>query len=155
MPKYLKVAIWLALAGTLFSGYLAGTKLFSGTCALGESCPIFLGQPACYFGFTLFFSLFIVTLYALLAKVTSFWPAKANAVISALGILFAGQFVVKEIAVWFTEGYKSYGYLGLSTCAYGLVFFIIVFVHALVSLRRMKAPPPAAPPVTPPMTPKV
>lgn len=42
-----KYAIYsLTLAGTLFSGFLSGVKLFTDNCALGETCPLFMGYPA-------------------------------------------------------------------------------------------------------------
>jgi len=132
MSKYLKVATLLTLAGTLFSGYLAGTKLFSASCAFGEECPIFLGYPACYFGFVLFFAMFVLTVYALAAKVGAKWPVKVNIIIAGLGVLFAGYFTVGEIASWFTTGFHAFGRLGLSTCAYGLVFFVIILIVSLL-----------------------
>ncbi len=148
--KYLKVATGLTLAGVLFSGYLAGTKLLSGTCAFNESCPVFLGYPACYYGFVMFATMFVATVYALAKKVTANWPMKLNIVVSLLGILFAGNFVVREVASWFVMGFQSYGLLGLSTCAYGLVFYIIVFVLSLYALLKKDKPVAAAAPAPTP-----
>ena len=152
--KYLKIALPLTLAGVLFSGYLSGIKFFSGTCAFNESCPVFLGYPACYYGFVMFSTMFVATVAAFAKKVTSRWPLKLNLVVSVMGMLFSGSFTVREMAVWFTNGFKSFGLLGLSTCAYGFVFYIIVFVFTLVAFSKKEAvaAAPAAPaaPVQPP-----
>jgi len=94
VEKYLKTAVILTLAGVLFSGYLSGTKLLSGTCAFNESCPIFLGYPACYYGFVMFATMFGLTVYAFAKKVQAHWPMKANLGVSALGMVFSGSFAV-------------------------------------------------------------
>jgi hypothetical protein len=147
VEKYVKIAAVLTSAGVLFSGYLSGIKLFSGTCAFNESCPTFLGYPACYFGFIMFTAMFIGTVAALIKKVAEKWPMKLNLGISLLGIIFAGSFAVREIAVWFQPGqFRLYG-LGLSTCVYGLVFYIIIFVFTLTALLKKEVP--AAPSVAP------
>ena len=65
---YRRAAFILSLLGVLFSGYLSGIKFFTSTCAFNESCPIFLGLPACYFGFALFLILFITSLMLLMAR---------------------------------------------------------------------------------------
>jgi len=152
--KYLKIALPLTLAGVLFSGYLSGIKFFSGTCAFNESCPIFLGYPACYFGFAMFSTMFVATVIAFAKKAAGRWPIRLNLAVSLLGMVFSGYFTVGEISVWFTEGFKSFGLLGLSTCAYGFVFYIVVFVFTLVAFSKKEAPvaAPASPaaPVQPP-----
>ena len=153
--KYLKVAVPLTLAGVLFAGYLSSVKLFVGTCAFNESCPIFLGYPACYFGFLMFSAMFASSVVALVRRTKTVWPLKVNAAVSALGILFSGYFTVGELSVWFTDGFKAFGLLGLSTCAYGLLFYIAVFVFTLAAMMKKGAVPaqPAAPAMTPPQTP--
>ncbi|MFA6603398.1 MAG: hypothetical protein WCT10_00990 [Patescibacteria group bacterium] len=129
--RYLKFALSITLAGTMFSGYLAGTRFFSGVCAFREGCPVFLGFPACYFGFALFSTMFVSTAYAWAFGVRAKWPVAVNTLIASLGVMFAGSFTVGEIATWFTSGFRAFGRLGLSTCAYGLVFFIIILVVSL------------------------
>ena len=132
--KYLKISIFLTLAGVCFSGYLSSVKLFSGNCAFGESCPIFLGQPACYYGFAIFFAMFVGTIVAYFKKIDEKWPVKYNLILSALGILFSGSFVAQEIAIWMKHGFES-TFFGLSTCAYGLLFYIAIFVFTVCTLR--------------------
>lgn len=113
----------LSLAGFLFSGYLSGTKFFTNTCAFGETCPQFLGYPACYFGFGLFTILFISSFLVLLKKSA---PALQVVLItSAVGILFAGKFVIQEVAKYIKSGFE-WSTLGFPTCTYGLVFFILI-----------------------------
>jgi len=147
--KYIKIAVILTLAGTLFSGYLSGIKLFSGTCAFNESCPIFLGYPACYYGFTMFSTMFVATLIALVRKAGGHWPLNLNLAVSALGMVFSGSFAVSEIAAWFKPGqFRLYG-LGFSTCVYGFLFYIVIFVFTLIALKREApagTPPAAVPP---------
>lgn len=142
--KYVKIAFWLTLAGTAFSGYLSGVKFFGGTCAFGEACPVFLGYPACYYGFTLFASMFIATSVALAYKVGEKWPLKFNTIFAALGILFSGYFVVVEVIGWIQHGFDP-KFFGLSTCAYGLLFFAAIFVFTLVSFKKLTAPLAPAP----------
>lgn len=141
LTTYIKTTFFLSLAGSLFAGYLAGVKLFSGTCAFNETCPYFLSYPACFFGFGLFFSIFLVTAIAWIFKITKYCPVVINVVISFLGILFAGYFVAKEIitvpAVTLFSLQPQYD-LGLSTCSYGFIFFVLVFVITLVALIRRK-----------------
>ncbi len=128
---YLRLLLYLSLAGTLFSGYLSSTKLFSGSCAFNEPCPYFLGYPACYFGFAMFFSMFIVSLVANIIKTAKKWPGIAGTVISGLGVLFAGYFTIIEIINYFTLPASARYTLILPTCSYGLVFFIIIFILSL------------------------
>ena len=123
----------LILAGLLFSGYLSAVKLFSGTCAFGESCPYFLGYPACWYGFSMYLFMFIVTGIGLTRKLPLVALCKADAAVSLLGIIFAGSFVIQEIAAA-----QVTGTLGLSTCVYGLIFYIAIFATALVGLRKSR-----------------
>ena len=147
VEKYVKIATVLTLSGVLFSGYLSGVKLFSGTCAFKEACPTFLGYPACYFGFIMFMTMFVSTVVALAKKAQKNWPLKANLAVSLLGMIFAGSFAVSEIAVWFQPGqFRLYG-LGLSTCVYGFVFYIIIFAFTLTSM--LKKEPSVALPASP------
>jgi hypothetical protein len=125
--KYLKTAFILAIAGVLFSGYLSGTKMFSGECAFNEPCPYFLGYPACYFGFIMFAAMFLISLMGVLGKKKAAVVAMKNMWISVAGALFAGYFVVGEIILWLKGDLGDYT-LVLPTCIYGLVFYIIILV---------------------------
>ena len=87
---YTKIMVPLTLAGVLFSGYLSSVRFFSNSCAFDEPCPMFLGLPACYFGFAMFLALSAVSLTALVKKSRPREYIKANIAISTIGTLFAG-----------------------------------------------------------------
>lgn len=120
----------LATAGLLFSGYLSAVKLFTDTCAFGETCPYFLGYPSCWYGFAMYLVMFIVTGISLIDANKIRTALRTDIFVSALGIIFAGSFTVGELLTA-----RITGTLGLSTCAYGLLFYIAIFV---ISLRAMK-----------------
>ena len=131
-PKIITLFI-LASAGLLFSGYLSATKLLSGTCAFNEICPYFLGSPACWYGFAMYLVMFGATAWALARARATGDAIATTAVVSVLGILFAGTFVVQEIVQS-----KITGTLGLSTCAYGFIFYIAIFIVSFSALRNAK-----------------
>jgi heme/copper-type cytochrome/quinol oxidase subunit 3 len=138
--KYLQVALPLTTLGVLFSGYLSGVRFFSNQCAFNETCPQFLGFPACYTGFLLFASLFGVTAAARGAHSQARWPEQANLAISLFGVLFAGRLAVSE---WANPGISHYR-LGLPTCAYGFVFFAALHLLSGYALIRRVTPPTVA-----------
>lgn len=118
------ILVVLAVAGTLFSGYMSGVRFFTKTCAFHESCPIFLGQPACFYGFGMFIALLVLTVLArvnpTLAPVLLLWIMG----VSVTGILFAGCYTVGEVARW-ARGKAKYA-LALPTCSYGLIFYALI-----------------------------
>ena len=119
-----KTLFGIGIAGVLFSGYLSAVKLFSNTCAFNESCPFFLGQPACYYGFVMF------ALIAILAGFLYFGKGRAKTMLNGLtlvslvGIVFSGYFVIQEIPNYF------------STCSLGLLFYIVVLVLSVIAHSR-------------------
>lgn len=121
----------LAIAGLLFSGYLSAVKLFSGSCAFNEACPYFLGLPACLYGFAMYLIMFIVTCAALAQKEKIKKAILTDVIVSFLGILFAGRFVILE----FLQS-RVTGVLGLSTCVYGLVFYVAIFIVACIAHKK-------------------
>lgn len=129
-PTCLKVLLGFTLGGTLFSGYISGVKLFSDTCAFGESCPYFLGYPSCYYGFAMFVALLVVTVLALARTLEENDASRWLLGISALGIVFAGYFTIGELPLLLSDGLAAY-MLGLPTCALGLIFYLAIFVIAL------------------------
>jgi hypothetical protein len=54
-----------------------------------------------------------------------------DAIVSIIGILFAGSFVIQELLQA-----RITGTLGLSTCAYGLIFYISMFITSLRGKSR-------------------
>ncbi len=125
---------FLTLAGFLFSGYLSLVKLLSNTCALNEPCPYFLGYPACWYGFGMFTVLFVLAIISQWKESTKliYW---FQIVVSVIGIIFAGYFTVPEIIRLF-NGTSVYS-LGLPTCAYGLIFYILIFILATRRLQQL------------------
>ncbi|MCW9054412.1 MAG: hypothetical protein OQJ98_00275 [Candidatus Pacebacteria bacterium] len=124
----------LSAAGALFSGYLSAVKLFTKTCAFGETCPYFLGYPACWYGFALFVTLFVVTLLGLTGVISMYRMSILHVVVAGIGVVFSGSFAIPEIVGLFTD--PTFYTLGLSTCIYGSLFFILCFVIALRRLTR-------------------
>jgi uncharacterized membrane protein len=129
-----KILLGLTVAGLLFSGYLSGVKLFSGTCAFNEGCPLFFGLPACYFGFAMFLTLTALVVLCWFGKLTKEIMLQDLFVVSLCGILFAGYFTILELPLLFREGLAAY-MLGLPTCALGFIFYVIIFVYTLRLLK--------------------
>lgn len=128
-----KVVLALGIGGSLFAGYLTVFNAITGTCALGESCPIVFGLSACVYGFVMFLAVTLCAARAVLMGEKS-WSAKAILGIAALGICFAGFLSATEIAQWIASG-RTY-VMVLPSCVYGLIFYICVFA---AGLRLMKA----------------
>lgn len=131
IATYIKRAFVLTLAGLLFSGYMSGVKLITKSCAFREACPYFLGYPACFYGFAMYFIMFAITVCALANSAARTAAMKTNTVVSGIGIIFAGSFVVQELMRWAT-----FGSLGLSTCTYGLIFYLAIFALSAATWRR-------------------
>ncbi len=123
------------LAGLAFSGYLAGVKLFTATCAFGSQCPDFLGYPACYTGFAVYAILTGIMIAAqmkngftksLLTAVTGF---------SLFGALFSGYLTAGELSILFTNGFGAF-MKSLPLCSVGFIFYTIVFVLSLMAGKK-------------------
>ena len=125
-------------AGVLFSGYMSGVKIFSKVCAFGETCPLFLGMPACYIGFILFLSLFLVSLLFILNKRNPIIISKKLFLISLLGVIYSLNFAIPELPSLFKNGFNAY-ILGLPTCVMGSLFFIAIFIGALIFYKKTKS----------------
>jgi hypothetical protein len=132
---YIKTMLFLGFAGLLFSGYLSAVKLSSSICAFNEPCPYFLGYPACYFGFGMFLIIFFSALLGRIKIISEKVMSAIITVISFLGILFAGYFTIPEIQKFILKMSTLYT-LGLPTCAYGLIFYIVIFVISVLYFKR-------------------
>jgi hypothetical protein len=130
------IIFFITLGGFLFSGYLSLIKFLSNTCALNEPCPYFLNYPACWYGFGLFSILFISSIITQCNKKYIHYIYWIQIIVSGIGILFAAYFTWPEV-IQFLGGNSSYR-LGLPTCAYGLIFYILVFI---LVIRKVKAKP--------------
>ncbi|MEK9152542.1 MAG: hypothetical protein AAB692_04195 [Patescibacteria group bacterium] len=125
--KYFRIAAALSLGGTIFAGYLSGYKLFTSTCAFNEPCPYVLGYPACWYGFAMFSAMLAISLAGVYRKALAARLVKALGTVSFAGIIFAGYLTLNELMPWFSGQTVGYS-LGLPTCAYGLAFYIAIFV---------------------------
>ncbi len=119
------------VAGMLFAGYMSMVKLLSDTCAFDRPCPYFMGLPACYYGFAMFFS---IVLFLILDKWKVIEEKTAEItvlLVSMLGILFSGYFTLQELPTLFSKGFGAY-FFGLPTCTLGLIIYIAIFIPALM-----------------------
>ena len=132
---YIKSMLFVGILGVLFSGYLSAVKFFTSTCAFNEPCPYFLGYPACWYGFGLFLIIFITAVLGIWEKISKQKMAEVLSIVSGLGIIFAGYFTIPEIKIMLSGAETSYS-LGLPTCAYGLIFYILIFIFSVTQLRR-------------------
>lgn len=134
-----KTLFLLSLAGTFFSGYLSAVKFFSQTCAFGETCPLFIGYPACYVGFGLFLILAILTgIYLWKQGTRQHTVLNTTVLIALLGVFFSGYFSFLEIPALMRNGFGFYTF-GLPTCILGFFFFVAVFVCSLIQRLRIEA----------------
>lgn len=127
----------LSSAGVIFSGYMSGVKLFTKTCAFGETCPYIFGMPACYIGFLLFLILFIVSIMFMFGKLKVKDSSNIFLVTSLVGVIYSLYFAIPELPLLFENGFKAY-MLGLPTCVMGSIFFITIFVGAIYFYKETK-----------------
>jgi hypothetical protein len=123
--KYIGSILVLTFLGVCFAGYLSLTKLITNTCVLNETCPYFLGYPACWYGLVLFSIMFVTAMLTYLNKTSLSKARWIIGVVSLIGIFFAGSFIVPEMKPLFA-GSARYS-LGLPSCAYGFIFYVIIF----------------------------
>lgn len=138
MDKYKNFKIFFLLAslgGVLFSGYMSGVKMFSSVCAFGETCPLFLGFPACYYGFVMFCFLFIFSVVLFFKEQATKCLANLLFLFSFLGVLFAGYFSWGELPLFFENGPSAY-FFGLPTCVMGSIFFILIFIVSIFFRKK-------------------
>jgi uncharacterized membrane protein len=141
MEKYKNFKIFFlvaSIAGVLFSGYMSGVKFFSTTCAFGETCPLFWGMPACYFGFAMFSLLFILSIILWFEKWNIMSLSEVLFGVSLAGVVFAGYFSIGEIPLLLQNGPGAY-FFGLPTCIMGCLFFVAIFIAAIIFKKRIKA----------------
>ncbi len=119
--------------GLLFSGYLSAVKLFTDTCAFNESCPYFLGYPACWYGFAMYSAMFILLMLGTRGILSQSNMFKSIVGVSLAGTIFSGSFVIQELS-----RSTITGLLGLSTCAYGLIFYILILSVSFLGYLRSR-----------------
>jgi hypothetical protein len=129
--------LFFTLAGVLFSGYMSFIKLFSKTCAFGETCPLFMGFSACYFGFLLFLTLFILSLILATKKHKDKILTNSIFFVSLLGFLFAFYYSAGEMPLLIQNGFGFYKF-GLPTCMLGFLFFLIIFILSIKFKKKVR-----------------
>jgi len=82
-----------------------------------------------------------VVLYHKLKQTGSRCAMRGNMVLSVIGMFLSGYFAVPEM-LGLLRGEVNY-MLGLPTCAYGLFFYIVIFVVSLVSYVKIQKKPEA------------
>jgi len=128
MNKNLVGITGASIAGILFAGYLTFTKMILGYCPLTEPCPFLWGYPVCVYGLIFFIALLIsaLTLNVLPKDVIAKNMLKY---ISVISVLFALYFMYQEIFVITCLGGCKYS-LGVPTCVYGLIFYLIILYNS-------------------------
>jgi len=81
----------------------------------------------------MFLVIFSAATLGLLKIISGKIMSKIITAISVLGILFAGNFTIPEIERLFSGAHTGYT-LGLPTCAYGLIFYVFIFI---ISIRHL------------------
>ena len=119
---------YFSIAGTLFAGYRAATRLTTKKCAFGEECPYVFGMPACIIGFVFFVIILGSSagarfgyLSPVLAAQGVFWGA-------LIGTAFSGILALKE----FLADIRATRPLILSSCTYGFFVFAGILALAVV-----------------------
>ena len=126
---YVITALILTLMGVLFAGYMTFFHIFTNRCAFGETCPLFLGKPACWYGLGMFSLMFIIALLAILNMLDPMLAKRIILAISLVGIVFASSFAFPEIKLLMSGQHHRHPLL-LPTCTWGLVFYIWFFRHS-------------------------
>jgi len=134
--QIIKTSLIFSIIGVLFSGYLTISKLVLGVCPLRESCPFLLGYPVCLYGLIMFVALLISSITLLCINTEDKIASKVLLYVSIFGILFSGYYVYQEFFVIQCVGGCIYS-LGLPTCVYGLLTYIIVALCAWYYNRKM------------------
>ena len=131
-----KVIFFLSIAGLTFSGYLSFYKLINQECALNETCPYFLGFPACYYGFVMYIAITILAATLVFKQLKKVKALNYILIVSGMGILFSGYFTLPELPILFEKGLSAYA-LVLPTCALGLIFYILIFsLSAILKFKK-------------------
>ncbi len=69
---YLKVILYISIAGILFSGYLSYTEIFAHFCGASSlglgACSAVFQIPACVYGLCMYIIIFVLSLIGLRSK---------------------------------------------------------------------------------------
>jgi uncharacterized membrane protein len=132
----LLTALFLSIAGVLFAGYLTVTKLITGTCSFGESCPFLWNHPVCIYGLIIFFTV-MISIISLLITPSDRLARRYLLYSSILGVLFSAYYSYQEVFNPICGNACIYK-LGLPTCIYGFIVFVAVFICVMLYRKKQK-----------------
>lgn len=135
VPLSIKLITVFSISGFLFAGYLTAVKFISGTCAVREPCPYFLGWPVCVYGFGMYSILTILSILAITRKVNFRTGMLGIASVSFVGILFSGYFSAIQLPALVKNGFAAYTF-GVPTCMLGLVMYMLIFATSVLSVAE-------------------
>lgn len=137
-PLAFRLILIFSIAGLLFAGYLSAVKLFTNTCAFNESCPYFLGYPACWYGFAMYLAMTILAILVWTGRVGARKGLNSILGVSILGIIFAGYFSLIEMPRLLSDGFTAY-VLGLPTCVLGLIFYVLILICTITGKSKLNS----------------
>ena len=135
VPLSIKLITGFSIAGFLFAGYLSAVKLFSGTCAVRESCPYFLGWPVCVYGFIFYLVLTGLSFVIATKRMDLYKGMLSIAGVSFIGIIFSGYFSAIQLPALMKNGFAAYTF-GVPTCMLGLVMYMIIFATVMFGIAH-------------------
>lgn len=135
IPLSIKLITGFSIAGLLFAGYLSAVKLFSGTCAVRESCPYFLGWPVCVYGFIFYLILSGLSFAITTKRMDMYKGMQSIAGVSFVGIIFSGYFSAIQLPALVKNGFTAYTF-GVPTCMLGLVMYMIIFATVVFGIAH-------------------
>lgn len=134
-PLSIKLIVGFSISGFLFAGYLTAIKLFTGACAVRESCPYFLGWPVCVYGFGMYSILTILSILVIARRINFRTGMLGIASVSFVGILFSGYFSAIQLPALIKNGFAAYTF-GAPTCFFGLVVYMLIFAIAVLGIAE-------------------
>jgi hypothetical protein len=129
------IILIFSIIGLLFSGTLSYFSMILGKCLLKDPCPVFFKLPSCFYGFILFLTLIILSVLALIKEKKRDNLMKWIFYISIIAVLYAIFSAGYEIFYLCADGSCRYS-LGLPTCVYGLIMYLVIFFSAFMYRRN-------------------
>lgn len=120
----------MALAGTLFSGYLTVYTFITNQ----PGCDLFFfGLPSCFYGAIMYVLVLGFSLY--LIHTTKGRIPKVIAAVGLVGVLFAAFLTSYILSV---ASCTTLDILGMPPCVYGVAIFIIILILSIAGALRLR-----------------
>jgi hypothetical protein len=119
------LVLLIILVGIGFSGFLTAGSLH-GSCPVEGGCAAFFGYPVCMYGFLMYLLVLIFFVLTWGNKIAEKTGKKIIAVISVIGMIFAGSVLYQEYS--FGEP--------LSVCAAGFAMYLLIFLLTLAWWKK-------------------